>query len=108
MDKKQAPIDFNKVESLRRHMLLRNKDMSELMGVTRMTYYGWLKGKPLRNKNDAKVRSTLRQMLVLLTEHAWPQPAVIAMSPDDRYEALLELIEELNKPEETVEEELEE
>jgi DNA-binding XRE family transcriptional regulator len=98
------PIDFAKVESLRRHMLLRNKDMAELMGVTRMTYYGWLKGKPLRNKNDAKVRSTLRLMLVLLTEHGWPEPQVIAMSPDDRYAELLRLIEEVTRPEEAEEE----
>lgn len=98
MPKKPEQIDFTKVESLRRHMLLRNKDMAELMGVTRMTYYGWIKGKPIRKKNDAKVRSTLRTLLVLLTEHGWPQPQVIAMSPDDRLTALHELIEEINKP----------
>ena len=93
-------IDFTKVESLRRHMLLRTKDMAVLLGVTRMTYYGWLKGKPLRKKNDESVRKALRLMLVLLTEHAWPQPNVIAMSPDERYDALVELIDHLNNPEE--------
>lgn len=89
------PIDFTKVESLRRHMLLRNKDMAELMGVTRMTYHGWAKGKPLRSKNDAKVRSTLRLMLIILNEYKWPQPHVIAMSPDERYAALDELITQI-------------
>lgn len=95
-------LDFSKIESLRRHMLLRSKDMAILLGVTRMTYYGWLKGKPIRSKNDAKVRSMLRLMLVMLTQHNWPQPNVIALSPDERYQALLELIEELNKPDEVV------
>jgi hypothetical protein len=99
------PIDFTKVESLRRHMLLRNKDMAELMSVTRMTYHGWAKGKPLRTKNDAKVRSTLRLMLVILNEYKWPQPHVIAMSPDERFDELLVLVRELTQPELEVEEE---
>ena len=92
------PIDFTKVESLRRHMLLRNKDMAELMGVTRMTYFGWAKGKPLRNKNDAKVRSTLRLMLIILNEHKWPQPQVIAMEPEERFNELKVLVNELTQP----------
>jgi hypothetical protein len=43
-------------------------------------------------------------MLVLLTEHNWPEPQVIAMSPDERYAELLELIEEITQPEEAEEE----
>jgi DNA-binding XRE family transcriptional regulator len=42
------PLDFRKVEALRKHMLLTTSDMSELLKVSRMTYYGWVKGKPLR------------------------------------------------------------
>ena len=65
-----------------------------------MTYYGWLKGKPIRGKNEKKVRTALRTMLVLLTddEAPWPQPEVIAMSPDERYDKLVAAIELLNTP----------
>ena len=49
------PLDFSKVEALRRHMLLTTSDMAEVFGVSRMTYYGWVKGKPLRKANEANV-----------------------------------------------------
>jgi DNA-binding XRE family transcriptional regulator len=98
MPKTPKPIDFTKVESLRRHMLLRTKDMAGLVGVTRMTYYGWQKGKPIRKKNDAKIRKTLQLLLVVLTEHAWPQPQVIAMEPNERLETLNELVTSLSNP----------
>jgi len=73
--------------------------MAALLGVTRLTYFGWINGKPIRKKNDAKVRKSLRVMLVLLTEHAWPQPHVIAMDPDERFKTLVELFDQLNTPE---------
>ena len=88
------PLDFTKVESLRRHMLLTTGDMSELLGVTRMTYYGWLKGKPLRAKNEAKVRTRLRQLLSIMATHSWPMPEVIASNQKQRKARLLELLEE--------------
>jgi DNA-binding XRE family transcriptional regulator len=88
------PLDFTKVESLRRHMLLTTGDMSELLGVTRMTYYGWLKGKPLRAKNEAKVRARLRQLLSIMATHSWPMPEVIASNQKQRKARLLELLEE--------------
>jgi DNA-binding XRE family transcriptional regulator len=88
------PLDFTKVESLRRHMLLTTGDMSELLGVTRMTYYGWLKGKPLRAKNELKVRTRLRQLLSIMATHSWPMPEVIASNQKQRKARLLELLEE--------------
>ena len=88
------PLDFTKVESLRRHMLLTTGDMSELLGVTRMTYYGWLKGKPLRAKNELKDRTRLRQLLSKMATHSWPMPEVIASNQKQRKARLLELLEE--------------
>jgi len=46
------PLDFTKVEALRKHMLLTTRDMAELLGVSRMTYYGWVSGKPMRKTNQ--------------------------------------------------------
>lgn len=85
------PLDFTKVEALRRHMLLSVRDIAMVLGVSRMTYYGWLKGKPLRKSNDAKVREKLRQLLEIMKE-GWPQPEVIALESVARRQRLLELL----------------
>ncbi len=85
-------LDFAKVEALRRHMLLTTQDMAELLGVSRMTYYGWVKGKTLRKSNDATVRAMLKRLLAVMTDHGWPMPEVIAASQKQRKERLLELL----------------
>ena len=87
------PLDFTKVEALRRHMLLSVRDIAMVLGVSRMTYYGWLKGKPLRKSNDAKVREKLRQLLEIMKE-GWPQPEVIALESVARRQRLLELLDD--------------
>ena len=84
------PLDFKKVEALRKHMLLTTSNMAELLGVSRMTYYGWVKGKPVRKKNEDKVRDILRKLLSILND-GWPQPEVIALEQKMRFERLLEI-----------------
>ena len=86
------PLDFTKVEALRKHMLLTTGNMAQLLDVSRMTYYGWVKGKAIRKKNDEKVREVLRQMLAMLSE-GWPQPEVIAIDQKDRFQRLLEILD---------------
>jgi DNA-binding XRE family transcriptional regulator len=85
-------LDFSKVEALRKHMLLTTKDMSELLEVSRMTYYGWVRGKPIRKKNDETVRRLLRMMLTLIRDHNWPPPDVIAAEQKQRKERLVEML----------------
>tara|TARA_R100001510_G_C7640432_1_gene198111 strand:- start:1379 stop:1663 length:285 start_codon:yes stop_codon:yes gene_type:complete len=87
---KTPPLDFKKVEALRKHMLLTTGNMAELLGVSRMTYYGWVKGKPVRKKNEDKVRDILRKLLSILND-GWPQPEVIALEQKMRFERLLEI-----------------
>lgn len=87
-----SPVDFQKVESLRRHMLLNTQDMAQLLGVSRVTYYNWVKGKPVRRSNVATVKQTLRGLLNVMTTYSWPPPHVIAMEPKQRLEKLLELL----------------
>lgn len=86
------PIDFTKVEALRRHMLLTTGDMAELFGVSRMTYYGWVKGGSLRKSNDATVRAMLKRLLAVLTDHNWPPPDVIAADQKQRKQRLLDVL----------------
>lgn len=85
-------IDFTKVEALRKHMLLTVQDMSDLFGVTRATYYGWLRGKPIRKSNDVTVRVMLKRLLAVMTEHSWPMPEVIAANQKQRKERLQQLL----------------
>jgi len=85
-------IDFQKVESLRRHMLLNTADMAQLLGVSRVTYYNWVKGRPVRKGNVITVKQKLRGLLNVMTVYSWPPPNVIAMEPRQRLEKLLELL----------------
>lgn len=89
----KPPLDFTKVEALRKHMLLTVQDMAKLLGVTRMTYYGWIEGKTPRRKNDEKVRHVLKQLLGLMTEHDWPTPDVISATQEQRVAKLYKLLE---------------
>jgi len=88
-----SPLDFKKVEALRKHMLLTTSNMAELLEVSRMTYYGWVKGKPIRQKNDDKVREILRKMLSILND-GWPEPQIIALEQKERFKRLLEIFKE--------------
>ena len=87
------PLDFTRVEALRKHMILTTANMAELFQVSRMTYYGWVKGKPIRQKNDERVRHVLKVLLEQIT-NGWPQPEVIALAQKDRFQRLLEILEE--------------
>ena len=86
------PLDFAKVEALRKHMLLTTLDMAELLGVSRMTYYGWVKGRTLRKANHEAVRAMLKRLLAVMTDHSWPMPEVIASTQKQRKERLLAIL----------------
>ena len=96
MTPEHTPIDFAKVESLRKHMILTTSDMARLFGVSRMTYYGWVRGKPLRKSSDKEVRVVLKQLLSILVDDKWPTPDVIAMESVQRKERLDELMKRFN------------
>ena len=85
-------LDFTKVEALRKHLMLTTADMAKLLGVSRMTYYGWVKGKAMRKANDEAVRSMLRRLLTVVTEEGWPSPEVIAMNSNQRLDRLKETL----------------
>jgi len=87
-------LDFSKVEALRKHMLLTASDMAGLLGVSRMTYYGWVRGKPLRKSNDAAVREVLKKLLKVMSDYGWPMPEVIAMEPKQRVQRLKDVLEQ--------------
>ncbi len=86
------PLDFQQVDLIRRRMLLTVKDMSDLFGVTRATYYGWLNGKPIRKSNDEVVRVMLRRLLSVVSVHKWPTKEVLAAEQKQRKDMLLALL----------------
>jgi DNA-binding transcriptional regulator YiaG len=86
------PIDFSTVEALRKHMLLTIADMSQLFGVSRVTYHSWVRGKSMRKSNEEAVRTTLKELLAVMTEHGWPMPDVIGADQKLRYKKLLAVL----------------
>lgn len=84
-------IDFAKVEALRKHMLLTKDNMAKLFSVSRMTYYSWIKSGTIRKTNAENVRGVLRELLALMSD-GWPQPEIIALEPDQRFQRILELL----------------
>lgn len=88
------PIDFTKVEALRRHMLLTIGDMATILGVSRTAYYKWLNGGALRKNKEADVRVKLRHLLAIMTDHGWPTPEIIGMEPALRLPRLVALLRE--------------
>lgn len=89
----KPPLDFNVIERVRREMLLTIGDMAQLFGVTRMTYYSWVKGKPISRSNDEYVRVMLKKLLAIHTEYEWPNAEVRAMNSKKRKEYLDKLLE---------------
>jgi DNA-binding transcriptional regulator YiaG len=87
-----ATLDFEKVELVRERMELTIKDMCKLLGVSRATYYKWVDGGPIRERNEKRVKDTLRQLLPLLKTGAWPPDGAKHWSSEKRLEAILEIL----------------
>lgn len=91
-----TPIDFAKIDTLRRHMLLTVSNMASLLGVSRMTYYSWTNGGTISKGKITFVKHRIRQLLVVMAEEKWPAPAVIASSQAVRMEMLQAALEKHN------------
>jgi len=83
------PLNFDNVEALRKQMLLTVTQMAKALTVSRVTYSGWVEGKPIRKGNDIKVREILRRMLTMVLD-GWPNPITVEMSSADRFTATMD------------------
>lgn len=92
----KPPLDFSKVEAVRKRMLLSQADMAKLLSVSRMTYYSWVCGKPLRKVNEDKVKRMLKKLLYAVAQ-GWPMPEVHTMSVACRMQKLQEILDQANK-----------
>ncbi len=93
--KDPTPIDFTKVDALRKHMLLTTSNMAKLLGVSRMTYYAYLRGQSPQRAKAEKIRAALKKLLHIMAEHNWPTPEAIEMEQKDRFKRLSELVDSL-------------
>lgn len=92
MTTEQKRITFDKIDALRRHMLLTHAQMARLLGVSRVTYYNWRKLGHPADRAEARTRAILKDMLRVMTEHEWPTPAIVAMDQDQRLIELQKLV----------------
>ena len=88
----KPPLDFKKLETLREYAKLTKKEFASLCGVSRMTYYGWLRGQPIRPKNEEFVRRAGRHLLELVRQGHWPIDGVEFVSSEERLERLHKLM----------------
>jgi DNA-binding XRE family transcriptional regulator len=86
------PIDINKVEALRNHMMLTVADMARAVGVSRVTYHSWINGKRLRKENEEALKRLIRQLITVMHEHQWPGAEVEKLGPRARSARLLALL----------------
>lgn len=91
-----SPLDFSKIEALRKHLLLSPRELATLFGVSHVTYYGWMKGKPLRKSNAVHVRKQLKTLLAIITDHEWPTPEAKARASGERFARLQKILATYN------------
>lgn len=89
-------IDFTKVESLRKHMILTGGDMASLLGVTRMTYHRWVQGRVPPPRYNSKIKLVLKNLLSIMVDDKWPTPDVIIMDSKTRRAKLDTFLERSN------------
>lgn len=91
------PVDFAKVDALRKHMLLTVASMCTLLGTSRVSYYGWLDGVVPRDKTAKHLREMLRKLTAVITFHNWPGPVVFVANQKERLVMLQDILKELDK-----------
>lgn len=75
-------LDFKQIEALRRRMLFTVESMAILYGVTRVTYYNWLKGAKVRRPEQ--VRKVTRGLLACVSDYNWPTTDVLYAKQSER------------------------
>ncbi len=88
------PLDFPKVEELRKHMLINVEDWVKILGASRMTYYKWVTGtaRP-RPRRETVVRGKLKVLLTIMA-NGWPEPDIKGFDASTRAAKLLALIDQ--------------
>lgn len=89
------PLDFAKVDALRKHMLLTVESMCALLKVSRVSYYNWLKGAKVRKTKADHIRRVIKDMVFLISNNQWPNSAVFVADQATRLVMLEEVLKDL-------------
>jgi len=92
----RKPIDFDKVELLRKSMHLTMGDVAMVLGVSRLTYHKWVRGGEIRKGNLISAKAGVRKLLSLVSQHGWPSPEILAATGKERTTKLLALLDQGN------------
>ncbi len=80
-------FDFDKIEQLRERLDLRQQDMADLFGVSRVQYNKWVNhfraGETIRIRdvNLKRIRDSLDAVVWVLRTHGWPTQAAEQLEP---------------------------
>lgn len=93
-------FNFTKIEALRDKLELRQADMADIFGVSRVQYNKWVKGfeagelPKIRDVNLKKIRDQLDAIVWVLREHGWPLEDSHILSPEARLRELKRLMQQ--------------
>lgn len=83
------PIEMEKIEALRKHMLLTVDSIAKVYGITRVSYYNWLSGRAKMRKPMAeRLRKVTRQLVTIVSTQNWPYDAVYVANQAERLKML--------------------
>lgn len=86
-------IDMVKVEKLRQHMRLSQADIATVFGVSRVTYYNWTRGRPIRDSNAQRIKVCIRKLIAVVQAHGWPLADAASMTNEARVKRLVALMD---------------
>ena len=84
------PVDFAKVEILRKRMGLSTMDMAAALKVSRMTYYLWVRGSKPRKPQLDRANKVLRVLLEAYQGESWDETRSLPAAK--RRDVLLQLV----------------
>ena len=93
-------FDFKKIEALRDKLELRQADMADLFGVSRVQYNKWVNGfetgdmPKIRDVNLKRIRDQLDAIVWVLREIGWPMEESHLLSPEAKLRELKRLMQQ--------------
>lgn len=91
-------VDFSQAEAVRKHAMLTIDSMRDLLGVSRVTYYKWIKGGKIRKAKAEHVRRVVKDIAYLIATGQWPIAEAFSADQKTRLTLLKEAIKNIDSP----------